>query len=46
MDREFYEKPVAEVVMFDLNEVYMLATESGSNGEDGGFGWEEEEEGF
>ena len=45
MDREFYEKPVAEVVMFDLNEVYMLATDSGSNGEDGA-GFEEEEEEF
>lgn len=44
MNGKFYEKPEAEIVLFNLDEVYMLATDSGSNGQDGDFGFEEEEE--
>ena len=46
MTKEKYEKPKAKLVIFDLQEVYMLTLESKSLGEDFRFDEENEDENF
>ncbi len=41
MNKEMYERPTAEVVVFDLEEVYMLQMESKSDGENPPFPMDE-----
>lgn len=43
MIRECYEKPESELVLFDLEEVYMLTLESKNNGDNKPFPGEDED---
>ena len=42
MNKEIYEKPKAEVVLFDLEEVYMVTLLSANGGENSTFKLEED----